>query len=698
MAQIKDPKVEIANLRLRAHQFVAQRKNTISDMSLQEIQHMVHELDTYQIELELQNEDLRLIQEKLDTSRKRFSDLFDFAPVGYLTISDKGLIIECNLTAADMIGEERGLLLKQSITRFIADEDQDVYYRHRADLLQSQKRQTCELRLQNKRSGLFHVQLESVVSLDVDGDNGQFRMCVTDISERKQFENLLQKHQEEWEKSFDAIADIITILDKDMNIVRANKAAHKFFDVKHGALIGEKCHKVFSGFSEPSLICPDLATLSDAANHSAEITHDILKKTFQVTTAAVIDGKRIDHIVHIAKDITEQKKLEEKLFHANKMEAIGNLAGGIAHDFNNILSAILGFAELSQFKLPADSSVRKDIDHIIVSGRRAAKLVQQILTYSRKQKVYFQPISPHLCIEEALRMLRSSLPSTIEIQEELDQECGRIMADPTTIHQIIVNLFTNALHAMEDQKGTLTIKLYCKEIGTEKTIEETQVPAGPYVVLAVTDTGCGMDRATRERIFEPFFTTKGVGKGSGMGLAVIHGIIHDLKGFVSVESVPKKGSTFFVYIPKLNTEATSLVDDPAPEKLVINASPSTCNERILVVDDEPLLVKIYKGQLEHNGYTVTTTSNSRDALEKIREHSDQFDLLITDQTMPRLSGYELSRAVLEIKPDMPIIMCTGHSDIISEEDALAMGIKKFVSKPINKDDFITTVREVLNKK
>ena len=699
MKQRIDRAGKFSDLRMRAQVFLTHNKESTAAMSPGDIKNLVHELDTYQIELELQNEDLRQAQDDLVKSRKRFSDLFDFAPIGYLTISNKGLIVECNLTAAEMLREHKRSLLQQPLTRFIDRAEQDVFYEHRRNLLDSenaQNRQTCELRMKNKDGGLFYAHMESVVSSDVDVEIGQFRVCITDISERKQLEELLQKkREEEWEKAFDGLADIVVIQDAEMKIIRANKAAHDFLKVKPGELIGKKSFEVFSGFSAPCLGCPDLETLLGEKDYSVVITHHTRGKVFHVSTTAITEGDTIDCIIQIAKDITKQKKLEEKLAQAHKMEALGNFAGGIAHDFNNILMVIIGLAEFAEMDLPADSPVKDNIHQIIASGKRASDLVQSMLTYIRQTESILHLISPHLIVKEVLEMFRSSLPTTIEIREEIDKESGHILADSTNIHQIIMNLLTNAKHAMGGQEGTLTIRVYSKEI-TVGEIRGTEIGTGSFVVISVSDTGRGMDQATIDRIFDPYFTTKRIGKGTGLGLSVIHGIVQKLKGCIQVESVPGGGSTFDVYLPKY-MKAISSDEESASEKSETKQFSSSGKKKILVVDDEHLLVEIYKRQLKQYGYSVTTVTDSRDALNLFREQPDGFDLLITDLVMPKLSGFELSHAVHQIRPDMPIIMCSGHKDLVSEEDAQGYNIKKIISKPLAKENLLAAVRQVLDE-
>ncbi len=551
---------------------------------------------------------------------------------------------------------------------------------------------SIEFRLKSKKGPyLWVLGRGKIVEHSQDGSPLRAAGTHLDITASKNNEAQLRKSKEEWEKTFDAMSDIVTIQDKDMHIVRANKAAHDFFQKNLGELNGKHCYEIFTGMSVPCHGCPLLNTLEDIGKHSGIIHHKNLGRTFLVSSAVIVgDDGKLQYLVHVAKDITDQKRLEEELFQAHKMEAMGTLAGGIAHDFNNILSAIIGYAELALLDIPDDNHAIKDINQVLQSSKRAADLVQQILTFSRKADHQLHSLMPHLIVKEALKLLRSSLPTTLSLEEKIAPDCGSILADPTNIHQIVMNLCTNAFHAMENEKGTLAVSLYRKDIPAEQ-IHESDVSPGTYVVLSVSDTGQGMDKKTIERIFEPYFTTKEVGKGTGLGLAVIHGIVKDYKGFIQVESELGKGSIFQVYFPAL--EQVISTRDNTEEKPL-----STGTERILVVDDESSIVNLHKTVLERLGYTATATTSSKEALEKIRLHPNQFDLLITDQTMPELSGVELAEEVLKIRPDMPIILSTGYSSVITEEEALAIGIRKYARKPVSRTTLAKAVREVLDDK
>ena len=389
----------------------------------------------------------------------------------------------------------------------------------------------------------------------------------------------------------------------------------------------------------------------------------------------------------------EREKLQAELLQAHKMEAIGTLAGGIAHDFNNILGAILGFSELAKVDIQKGLNPVDDIDQIIQSANRAEALVKQILTYSRKENHKLESVSLQLIIKESLKLLRATLPANIEIREDFADENNLTLADSTKIQQIIINLCTNALHTMEDNGGVLTVKV------THQDLQESDMPIGYKVTpgqfheITVSDTGKGMDAETIDRIFDPFFTTKKVGKGTGLGLSVIDGIIKDYKGFIKVDSTPGEGSSFHVYVPILQGDNTIAIKSRPETRKDVS---SVANKHVLIVDDEIFLVKINKRRLESLGYKVTGTTDSNEALEKIRKKG-KFDLIITDQSMPGLSGADLAKEVFKEYPDMPIIMCTGHSDLVSEADALNLGIKKYIFKPIEGDELVNAVGEVLSE-
>lgn len=380
---------------------------------------------------------------------------------------------------------------------------------------------------------------------------------------------------------------------------------------------------------------------------------------------------------------------EKQLQQVMKLQAIGTLAGGIAHDFNNILFPIVGYTELTMDDVPEDSQARQNLEEVLKAANRAKELVQQILTFSRQSSQERRPLKVQYLIKEATKLLRATIPSSIEIECNIDESCGPIKGDPTQIHQIIMNLCTNAYHALQETGGKLEVSLKEIYISYEQSLDRVGMKIGKHIELMVKDSGHGMEPQVIERIFEPYFTTKEQGKGTGLGLSVIHGIVKSHGGDITVSSRPGNGATFKVYLP--------IIDDIEEEIHVIEPLIAIHGEeRILLVDDEAQIIDIEQQILERLGYKVTPKTDSEEALEEFAAQPDRFDLVITDMTMPKMTGDQLARRMMDIKPQIPVILCTGFNEAISEEKALAMGIDKFVMKPIVKDELASTIRTVLD--
>ena len=385
----------------------------------------------------------------------------------------------------------------------------------------------------------------------------------------------------------------------------------------------------------------------------------------------------------VTMDITERKeaefsraKLEQQLRQAQRMESIGTLAGGIAHDFNNILSAIIGYAELAGDDLPPQSNVQEHLAQVLKASNRAKELVRQILTFSRQRETEYKPLHCKFVLDDALTLLRASLPSTIEIRSEIDPQTPLMLGDQGRIHQIIMNLGTNAMHAMRETGGILEVKLAPFTIDSDFTQTHNGLVEGEYVRLIVSDTGCGMDQQTQERIFEPFFTTKGPGEGTGLGLAMAYGIVKDHHGAINVYSEPGRGTTFNVYFP-VHANLTLATKGQAA------STPKGHGERVLFVDDEEALAVLGKQRLERLGYKVSMHTSSVNALKDFNARPEEFDLLISDYTMPDMNGADLAKHVLEARAEMPVILVTGYSSTINSEIASSIGIRELLMKPIS---------------
>jgi len=390
----------------------------------------------------------------------------------------------------------------------------------------------------------------------------------------------------------------------------------------------------------------------------------------------------------LKRETEERQSLEERLRQSQKMEAIGTLAGGIAHDFNNILAGIIGFTEMVEEDLPEDSHLREYVRRILKASLRGRDLVKQILTFSRKAEHVKVPIPLSPVINETCNLLRASLPATIEIVLDVRCASDQVRASAVELQQILMNLATNAAHAMMEGGGTLNISLDEVDFTPPVPLADPEMKPGRYLELVVTDTGEGMTPEVMKRVFEPFFTTRGIGEGTGMGLSVVYGIVRSLGGTITVESEPRVGSTFRVLLPEAGAGAET--EAPLPHRIPGGT------ERVLFVDDEDLLVELAHDLLESLGYRVTAVTDSAQALRIFSSDPSSFDLVITDQIMPGLTGINLARHLLGIREDIPIILCTGHSATVSPEVAQEAGIRAFVMKPLSKEDLAEVIRAVLD--
>jgi PAS domain S-box-containing protein len=394
------------------------------------------------------------------------------------------------------------------------------------------------------------------------------------------------------------------------------------------------------------------------------------------------------HVIGNARNISERVRLEEEVRQSHKMNAIGELAGGVAHDFNNILAGIMGFSELLMDEIPKGSRAETHLNFILQASERARSLIRQILTFSRRETERMGPVSLHDIVDEVLALLRASLPSSIQIETVVDTQAPTVMADSGKIHEALMNLATNAVYAMKS-KGQLTVSLHREETKAPVQGVHGWVEPGVWSVISVRDTGEGMTDDTIAKMFEPFFTTKPAGEGTGMGLSVVYGIMHSHGGDIVVESTPGEGSTFSLFFPA-SRQPDSVPADP------VNCE-SGGNERILFVDDEEMLVEMGEHMVSSLGYHVTTTTDANVALQIFTASPCEFDLLITDQTMPKLTGTELITRIRKVRPDFPVILCTGYSGSLNETDSSELAINAFVAKPYRKRDMGDAIRRIFDE-
>jgi len=516
------------------------------------------------------------------------------------------------------------------------------------------------------------------------------------IIERNEAETALRKSERNYRELVQNANSIIMRMNTAGTIIFFNNYAQDFFGYSEEEILGKNVIGTIVpprdkiGYDLERMI-KDIGTHPEryVSNENENIRHDGERVRVAWMNKAIYDDQsRVKEILCVGIDVTQKWQLEKRLTQAQKMEAIGTLAGGIAHDFNNILSAIMGYTELSLIDIPQDAAVRKNLKQVLKAGGRAKDLVQQILTYSRQREREMQPVKINLIVNEALKLLRASLPSTIRINNHIKSNLA-VMSDPTNIHQVIMNLCTNAGHAMQENGGLLEVSLTDVDIDAEFAKHHPGMSPGKFVRLTVSDTGHGMSPEIIERIFDPFFSTKNKREGTGMGLSVVHGIVKSQGGTLTVDSTPGQGSVFKTFFPAIESE---WVPDHEHADLMV-----TGTESILFVDDEAFQADIAKQMLSRLGYRLTTCTSSVEALELFLQSPEKFDLVITDMTMPYMTGDMLARELISIRPDIPIIVCTGYSDRINTDIANDIGIRELVMKPVVMKDIAQSIRRVLDE-
>ncbi len=710
-------------LREQAEKLLSGKKTS---MQPQDVRKVLHELEVHQVELEMQNEALRQSQAALIASQERYADLYDFAPMGYFTFDHMGLITEVNLTGASLLGVERGLLSNKPFSLFVAAPSRDTFHRHYRDVLKTGAAGTCELELTGKDGTSFYATVQSVPVRDAEGTFTRIRSAIGDVTEHRRAGELLQKIHDELEQRVqERTTELSDIVDVYLNEIELRRKAEddlarqaELLNLTHDAIIARDLdYRVFFwnrgaeeryGWSSdevkgkttdgllrtvfPRPLQEIEQELLLRGRWEGEVTHTTRNgRKIIVASRRTLrrdrDGKSVA-ILEINSDVTEQKRIEEQLRQSQKMEAVGTLAGGIAHDFNNILTAMIGFSELAAGEIPAGSRAHRRLKMVHEAGFRGRELVRQILTFSRKSEPEPKQIRLTPLIHETRALLRASLPTTVRISLAMSTSDDYVRADPTQIQQVLINLATNAAHAMQGS-GHLTIDLSSVAFPRGSPLPDPGMEPGAYVKLTVKDTGTGMTEEVRQRIFEPFFTTKEPGKGTGLGLAVVYGIVRSHGGAVTVQSEAGKGSTFAVFLP--------LAQKPVVDKeQETTAALPTGVERILFVDDEEALLEMVRDMLESLGYHVTVAKHPTDAWNLFLEDPSRFDLVMTDQVMPDATGVMLAQEMLRVREEMPIILWTGYSETVSADEAKEAGIREFVMKPIAKKELAETVRRVLD--
>lgn len=512
-----------------------------------------------------------------------------------------------------------------------------------------------------------------------------------EIIERKNAEDLLLQAKHDWEDTFNAITDMITIHDKDFNILRANAEASRILGLDSMKSKGRaKCYKLFHKMDSPPLKCPASGMSDNGKGNIYEVSEPVLDRTFEIRTMPRYDKeKKLAGIIHIARDISEKKRLEAQLRHAQKMEAVGTLAGGIAHDFNNILTAITSFAGLVLMEMPKEDRSRRYVEEIVDSAERAAMLTQSLLAYSRKQIINPRPVNINLIVSGVKKLLSRLIGEEIEMRTILRDNDLMIMADKGQLEQVLINLVTNSKDAMPNG-GTLSIELKRAVIDESFRKSHGYGEPGIYAHLSVTDTGEGMDEETKNKIFEPFYTTKAMGKGTGLGLAIVYGIIKQHNGYINIYSEPNKGTVFNIFLPVIETA------EEESDKDETEISTLKGYETVLLAEDDDKVRMSIKNMLEKYGYTVIEAIDGKDAISKFRDNRDRIQLLILDVIMPNMNGKEAYDTIREENPVIKAILMSGYTaDIINKKGVLEEKLN-FITKPVQPLVFLKKLRRILD--
>jgi PAS domain S-box-containing protein len=524
----------------------------------------------------------------------------------------------------------------------------------------------------------------------IDGKSVRLRGTFQDITERKQAEKALQESEEKYRKLVNTAPYGIQLTDLNGKIIFSNPAHHMIQGYEDGELTGKFIWDLISdNFHREKAKSFYQELVKEQPMPKVYFNRDRTKDGREIDVQINWDyiynlNGEIEGIISIISDITDQKKLQTQLHQAQKMEAIGSLAGGIAHDLNNILFPISGLSEMLLDEMTPDSPEHQSIEQIYKSAQRGSDLVKQILAFSRQSNPQKLPLRLQPILKEVLKLVRATISMNIEIKSHFKPDCGLVFADPTQVHQIAMNLITNAYHAVEQTGGTIDLELKETEFGKDDTLKP-----GKYAHITVSDTGIGIEQTLIDKIFDPYFTTKEMGKGTGLGLSVVHGIVKEHGGDILVYSEVGKGTTFHVYLPLLEDSKGSRT------AAVTRKYPTGC-ESILLVDDEEPIIRLEQMMLERLGYKVTTRTSSPDALDAFRADPLKFDLVISDRGMPNMTGEQLARELISIRPEMPIILCTGFSDENDERRARDLGVKGFLKKPVATGDLAEMVRKVLD--
>ncbi|MFC1833355.1 response regulator [Thermodesulfobacteriota bacterium] len=669
--------------RTRAEEELRKHQNQLEDL----VAERNTELNTTIKRLKKEIKDRKQVEKSLRASESRFNIAFRSNPgaVSIATLKE-GRFVDVNDNFCRSLGYSQDEIIGHTAEELNIWAMLGQYERMMRTLLAEGAIRDLEAVFRKKDGRMIVASVSSEV---IDLDRQPHVLSVSmDITERKKSE----RDRSRMTTAIEQAAESMLITDQRGVIKYVNPAFEAISGYARAEIHGKKMSHIRSPENERGVMS-QIKTRLDAGEvwKGRLINRKKSGTRYQVeTTISPVkgdSGSTINFVV-VERDVTKEGKLEEQLRQSQKMQAIGTLAGGIAHDFNNILMAVMGYIHLAKEQLPESNRLGRDLDQALKAGNRARDLISQILTFSRQAEQERRSLEVGVVFKEALKLLRASIPSTIEIRQSIPANAGSVLADPTQMHQLMMNLCTNAYHAMEGKHGVLTVNLTAEQLDADTVaLKFPDTEPGHYMKLSISDTGCGMTTEVLERIFEPYFTTKVPGKGTGMGLAVVHGIVSSHGGQLTVFSEVGVGTTFNVYLPRSDSDAET--------EQMRESHPPKNSAHILLVDDEEPIVDIEKRVLTALGYTVTGMTDSSEALQALTERPGDFDILIADLMMPKITGLELAEKTAMIRPDLPVILCTGFGEPLAREKVRELGIQDFLMKPIAPSDLGEAVAKIL---
>jgi PAS domain S-box-containing protein len=632
----------------------------------------------------------RRVEKAIHQNQKRLNMILETANEGFWEIDAFGIGVNVNAELCMILNRSRSEIVGHSILAFADAHNRSIFEEQLAKRRQGERSQ-YEIALQRPDGSAVHCQFNSSPLFSDSGlFTGAFSM-VTDISKRKRDEDILKNREAMLQAIFESTDNAIAVIDDNGSLSKVNKRFKELFppsgltnDLSENQISLRKWMKPYIPQNEwPACLQYPMRAMGEEMVGRIRCCNgrviDVSCFPLQWTTAT------FGGTVFSFRDITEKIRLESQLLQSQKMEALGTLTSGIAHDFNNILAAILGYTEILQYQFKHTPDALKKISRVLKAAHRAKDLVQQIHSFSRPQQIAPRPLCAGLMVKEVVKLLQASLPPDIKVQIDQRSKRDSVTVDPGQIHQVIMNLCTNAVHAMQEDGGLLTVVLDTVSFEYPKQLFDTILPGGEYLLLQVKDTGCGIPREIVQKIFDPYFTTKEKGQGTGLGLAVTLGIIKNHGGAIRVDSHEWQGSVFSVYLP-LSKEAPSMEDAPL-QPLPMGAG------RIFLVDDEPEITAMMNEMLLHLGYQTTAFTDSQQALAAFNDHPEAYDIAIVDMIMPGISGPEIAEAIRDKRKDMPIFLCTGYSDPPVMDTAPMRLFNRCLTKPLE----LQELAEVLHK-